>query len=91
MICYVCSASPVQPKKIIIRMGTNMNTCLPQTQSLLPAERQAVLAHMGGLLTAIGSLLQQHPGLHAELSPETGRFLVTIGKKLSKARNTASA
>jgi hypothetical protein len=92
MFCSISITSSVQPQEIVIRMGTDMKTN-PQlnSQSLLPAERLAVAACMGSLLTAIGNLLQEHPDLRAELSPNTGQTLVTIGEKLSKAINPVSA
>jgi len=73
-------------------MGTDMETTSQfETQSLLPAERLAVTAHMGALLTAIGSLLQEHPDLRAELAPETGQLLIEIGGKLNKATTNPGA
>jgi hypothetical protein len=55
MFCSISITSSVQPQEIVIRMGTDMKTN-PQlnSQSLLPAERLAVAACMGSLLTAIG-------------------------------------
>jgi len=92
MICSVCFTSSVQPKEVVICMGTDMETCSqPNTQSLLPTERLAITAHMGVLLTAIGSLLQEHPDLRAELAPETGQLLINIGGKLSKATTNPGA
>jgi hypothetical protein len=86
------NTSPVQPKEFVLCMGTTMKTCLQiKSQSLLPVERTALTTCMGSLLSAIGNLLQEHPDLRAELSPETGQFLITIGKKLAKAGNPVDA
>ena len=92
MFYSISITSSVQPQEIVIRMGTDMKTN-PQhnSQSLLPAERLAVASCMGSLLTAIGNLLQEHPDLRAELSPNTGQILVMIGEKLNKAVNPVSA
>jgi hypothetical protein len=77
--------SPVQPRVIVQCMGTDMKTCTTiESQSLLPAESLAITASMGALLSIIGSLLMEHPELSAELSPETGLFLLTIGGKLNR-------
>ena len=91
MICSISITSPVQPEEIIICKGTNMKT-YPQfkSQGLLPAECQAVAACMGSLLTALGNLLQDHPDLHAELSPNASQTLITIGEKLNKIGEAAS-
>jgi hypothetical protein len=92
MIDCVCSTCPVQPNEFVICMGTDMETCSQlDTQSLLPAERLAITAHMGALLIAIGSLLQEHPDLRAGLAPETGQLLTRIGGKLSKAATDPGA
>ncbi|GEM_PF-6736572 len=92
MICSVCSTRSVHPKEFVIYMGTDMETCSqPDTQSLLPAERLAITAHMGALLNAIGSLLQEHPELRAGLAPETGQLLIKIGGKLNKATTNPGA
>lgn len=92
MTCCVCSTRPVQPKEIIIYMGTDMETCSQfENQSLLPAECLAITAHMGALLTAIGSLLQEHPDLRAGLAPETGQLLIDIGGKLNKVTTNPGA
>jgi hypothetical protein len=88
----ICSTCSVLPKEIILYMGTDMETCSQlDTQSLLPAERLAITAHMGALLTAIGSLLQEHPDLRAGLAPETGQLLIKIGGKISKATTNPGA
>lgn len=92
MTTCVCSTCSVKPKDIIVYMGTDMETCSQlDTQSLLPAERLAITAHMGALLTAIGSLLQNHPDLRAGLAPETGQLLINIGGKLSKVTTNPGA
>lgn len=86
MICTTCSTSPVQPKEFVLCMGTDMKTFSQlESQSLLPAERLAFTNYMGNLLAAIGSLLQEHPDLRAELSQDTGQLLISIGEKLNKA------
>ena len=92
MFCSNSTTSSVHPKEISICMGTDMKTN-PQleSQSLLPAECLAVAACMGSLLTAFGNLLQEHPDLHAELSPNASQILITIGEKLNRAGNAASA
>lgn len=85
MTCCVCITSPVQPRGIVISIGNDMEQISQfNPQSLLPAERSAFTARMGAMLAALGSLLQEHPALCSELSPETGEFLVTIGEKLVK-------
>ena len=92
MIQSTCSTRPVQPKEFIFCMGTAMKTCSQiKSQSLLPAESLALTASMGNLLTALGSLLQEHPDLRAGLSPETGQTLITIGEKLNKLSNQIAA
>lgn len=86
MTCTVSITSPVQSREIVICIGSEMEQTLQfNPKSLLPAQRAALTASMGALLAAVGSLLQAHPDLQAELSPDTGQFLVTIGEKLSKA------
>jgi hypothetical protein len=86
------TTSPVQPKEIFFCMGTDMKTFTQlESQSLLPAECLAITTYIGSLLTAIGSLLQEHPDLRAELSPDTGQTLITIGEKLTKASTRIGA
>ena len=89
---FYSTTSPVQPKEIVLCMGTDMKTFTQfESQSLLPAESLALTATMGNLLTAIGSLLQEHPDLRAGLSPETGQTLITIGEKLNKVSSQIGA
>jgi len=91
MICSMSIASPVQPQEILFCKGTNMKTNLQfESQGLLPAECQALAASMGSLLTALGNLLQDHPDLHAELSPNASQILITIGDKLNRIGKAAS-
>jgi hypothetical protein len=85
MICYVCSTSPVQPKEFVLCMGTTMKTNTQlESQSLLPAECLVITASISSLLTAIGSLLLEHPDLQAGLTPKTGQTLIKLGEKLNK-------
>ena len=90
MICSVsCTALPVRSndRVTVYCKGTTMKTSTQiESISLLPAECLAITTCLGNLLTAIGSLLQEHPDLNTELSPDTGQFLIEIGQKLSKAR-----
>jgi hypothetical protein len=91
MICSTSITSSVQPQEILFCKGTNMKTNLQiESQGLLPAECQALAASMGSLLTALGNLLQDHPDLHAELSPNASQILITIGDKLNRVGKAAS-
>jgi len=91
MICSMSVTSPVQSEEILFCKGTYMKTNLQlKSQGLLPAECQALAASMGSLLTALGNLLQDHPDLHAELSPNASQILITIGDKLNRVGKAAS-
>lgn len=88
--CSTCSA--LQTNEVIFCMGSDMETCtLKHTNSLPLTERLAITASLGWLLTAFGSLLQEHPELQAELSPETGEILVRVGEKLTRASTNPGA
>jgi hypothetical protein len=85
MICTARSDNSVQPNEFVLCMGIKMEKQSQLTSlSLLPAEHLALTACISTLLTAIGSLLQEHPDLQAGLSKNSGQFLITIAQKLAK-------
>ena len=72
--------------------GNAMNTISRiENQSLPPAERLALTACLGNLLTMLGTLLQEHPDLCTKLSTETGEMLIGIGEKLNRIYESMSA
>ena len=85
MTCNTCQTE-YSNSHLVMGMDINMENNLNHKSIRLQAVGCRTLAQCAGnLLTAIGSLLQSHPDLHAEISPQSAQMLISLGKKIHKA------